>query len=45
MLAAMERNGHSTAATTWHVWHHRLERNAAARPEQTNPAKYPPGGS
>jgi GNAT superfamily N-acetyltransferase len=45
MLAAMERNGHSAAATTWHVWHHRLERSAAARPAQTNPAKYPPGGS
>jgi RimJ/RimL family protein N-acetyltransferase len=29
MLAAMERNGHSPTATTWHVWHHRLERNAA----------------
>lgn len=29
MLAAMERNGHSAAATTWHVWHHRLERKAA----------------
>jgi GNAT superfamily N-acetyltransferase len=29
MLAAMERNGHSHTATTWHVWHHRLERRAA----------------
>jgi GNAT superfamily N-acetyltransferase len=25
MLAAMERNGHSAAATPWHVWHYRLE--------------------
>jgi GNAT superfamily N-acetyltransferase len=29
MLAAMERNGHSAADTTWHVWHHRLEHKAA----------------
>jgi len=31
MLAAMERNGHSAAATTWHVWHYRLEPVASAR--------------
>jgi RimJ/RimL family protein N-acetyltransferase len=29
MLAAMERNGHSAAATTWHDWHYRLEPVAA----------------
>ncbi len=26
MLGAMERAGHSSAATPWHVWHYRLER-------------------
>lgn len=26
MIAAMERTGHSSAATTWHVWHYRLTR-------------------
>jgi len=45
MLAAMERNGHSAAATTWHVWHHRLELGEAARPRQSNPARYSPRGS
>jgi GNAT superfamily N-acetyltransferase len=33
MLAAMERNGHSAAATTWHDWHYRLE------PARLNPGR------
>jgi RimJ/RimL family protein N-acetyltransferase len=37
MLAAMERSGHSAAATTWHVWHHRLELGPAATAAAANP--------
>ncbi len=38
MLAAMERNGHSSPATPWHVWHHRLEPVGSARPGGATPA-------
>jgi GNAT superfamily N-acetyltransferase len=37
MLAAMERNGHSATATTWHVWHHRLEPVAPGPPRGRDP--------